>query len=51
MMVVDMRVFLFSRCLTILSTGELAVDDTVDKKDNLEEKTREDPDIIINHIS
>ena len=51
MMVVDMRVFLFSRCLTILSTWELAVDDTVDNKDNLEEKTREDPGIRKYHIS
>ena len=43
--------FLFSTCLTTLSTWELVVDDTVDNKDNLEEKTREDPDIRIYHIT
>ena len=51
MMLVDMRVFLFSTCLATLSTRELVVDDTVDNKDNLEEKTREDADIRIYHIS
>ena len=50
MMLVDMRVFLFSTCLTTLSTWELVVDDTVDNKDNLEEKTREDADIRMYYL-
>ena len=50
MMVVDMRVFLFSTCLTTLSTWELVVDDTVDNKDNLEQKTREDADIRMYYL-
>ena len=33
--------FILSTCLTILSICELVVDDTVDSKANLEEKTRE----------
>ena len=37
-MVVDMKVFILSTYLTILDTGELEVNDTVDSKDNLEEK-------------
>ena len=45
MMVVDMRVFLFSTCLTTLSTCELVVDNTVDGKDNMEEKISEVADI------
>ena len=50
MMVVDMRPFLLSRCLTILSTWEFVVDDTVDNKDNLEQKTREDADIRMYYL-
>ena len=37
--------FLFSTCLTTLSTWKLVVDDTMDDKDIFEEKTREDADI------
>ena len=40
-MVFDMKVFILSTYRTTLDTGELEVDDTVDIKDNLEEKTRE----------
>ena len=40
-MVVDMKVFILSAYLTTLDTGELEVNDTVDSKDNMEEKTRE----------
>ena len=40
-MVVDMKVFILSTYLTTLNTGELKVNNTVDSKDNLEEKTRE----------
>ena len=36
-----MKVFILSTYLTTLDTGELEVNDTVDSKDNLEEKTRE----------
>ena len=36
-----MKVFIFSTYLTTLDTGGLEVNDTVDSKDNLEEKTRE----------
>ena len=50
MMLVDMRVFLFSTCLATLSTRELVVDDTVDNKDNLEQKTREDADIRMYYL-
>ena len=50
-LVVDMRVFfILSTCLTILSICELVVDDTVDSKDNLEEKTREDAEIRMHHL-
>ena len=49
-LVVEMRVFfILSTCLTILSICELVVDDTVDSKDNLEEKTREDAEIRMYH--
>ena len=41
MMVVDMKVFILSTYLTTLDTGGLEVNDTVDSKDNLEERTRE----------
>ena len=41
MMVFDMRVFIVSTYLTTLDTSELEVNNTVDSKDNLEEKTRE----------
>ena len=40
-MVVDMKVFILSTYLTTLDAGGLEVNDTVDSKDNLEEKTRE----------
>ena len=40
-MVFDMKVFILSTYLTTLDTGELEVNDTVDSKDNLEEKTGE----------
>ena len=39
--VVDMKVFILSTYLTTLDTGELEVNDTMDSKDNLEEKTRD----------
>ena len=38
-MVVDMKVFILSTCLTTLNTGELVVNHTVDGEDNQEEKT------------
>ena len=38
-------------CLTILSTCQLAVDITVDGKDNKEEETREVADSRMYHIS
>ena len=41
MILVDMKVFILSTCLTILGTCELVVDSTVDGKGNKEEKTRE----------
>ena len=41
MMVFDMKVFILSTYLTTLDTSELEVNNTVDNKDNLEEKTRE----------
>ena len=50
-MLVDMRVFLLSTCLTILSICELVFDDTVDGMDNLEAKTREVTDMRMSHIS
>ena len=40
-MVLDMKVFILSTYLTTLDTGELEVNDNVDSKDNLEEKTKE----------
>ena len=48
-MVVDMKVFILSTCLTTLNTGELVVNSTVDCKDNKEEKTREVADIKMYH--
>ena len=48
-MVVDMKVIYTLTCLTRLSTWELVVDDTMDGKDNLEEKTREVADIQMYH--
>ena len=44
MMLVDMRFF------CTLSTRELVVDDIVDNKDNLEQKTREDADIRMYYL-
>ena len=45
-MVVDMIFFLLIlTCMTTSSIYELVVDDTLDGKDNLEEKTREVVDI------
>ena len=41
--------FIRSTCLTTLSTCELVIDDTVDGKDNKEEKTREVADIKMYH--
>jgi len=49
-MVVDMKVFILSTYLTTLDTGELEVNDTVDSKDNLEEKTMEVADIRMYHF-
>ena len=46
--------FILSTCpisLTTFSTWDLAVDDTVDGKDNKKEKTRKVPDIRMYHIS
>ena len=49
---VDMRVFfIISTCLTTFSTCELVVDETVDSKDNLEEKAKEVADIRMYHFS
>ena len=42
---------ILSTCLTILSTCELLVDDTVDSKDNLEEETGEVAKIRIYHVT
>ena len=42
---------ILSTCLTILSTCELVVDDTVDSKDNLEEETGEVAKIRIYHVT
>ena len=50
-MVVDMKVFILSTCLTTLNTGELVVNHTVDGKDNQEEKTGEGVDIRMYHFS
>ena len=50
-MVVDMKVFILSTCLTTLNTGELVVNHTVDGEDNQEEKTMEVADIRMHHIS
>ena len=50
-MVVDMKVFILSTCLTTLNTGELVVNHTVDGEDNQEEKTMEVADIRIYHYS
>ena len=44
-MVVDMKLFILSTYVTKLRTCELVVDNTVDGKDNLEEKTRGVADI------
>ena len=49
-MVFDMKVFILSTYLTTLDTGELEVNDTVDSKDNLEEKTMEVADIRMYHF-
>ena len=40
-MVVDMKVFILSTCLITLKSHVLMVNETLDGKDNLEEKTRE----------
>jgi len=45
-----MKVFILSTYLTTLDTGELEVNDTVDSKDNLEEKTMEVADIRMYHF-
>ena len=45
-----MKVFILSTYLTTLDTGELEVNDTVDSKDNLEEKTMEVSDIRMYHF-
>ena len=50
-MVVDMIFFLLIlTCMTTSSIYELVVDDTVDGKGNLEEKTREVVDIRMYHF-
>ena len=49
-MVVDMKVFILSTCLTTLNTGELVVNHTVDGEDNQEEKTMEVADIRMYHF-
>ena len=46
LMVVDMKVFELSTCLSALCTCGLMVDDTVDGKDNVAETTREVDDFI-----
>ena len=43
--------FILSTCLTTFSTCELVVDETVDSKDNLEEKAKEVADIRMYHFS
>ena len=48
---VDMKVFTLSAHLKTLSSFELMVDDTVDGKDNQEEKTGEGVDIRMYHFS
>ena len=40
-MVFNMKVFILSKYLTTLDTGELVVNHTVDGEDNQEEKTME----------
>ena len=42
---------ILSTCLTILSTYELVVNDTVDSKDNLEEETKEVAKNRIYHVT
>ena len=42
---------LLATCLTTLSTCELVVDDTVDGKDTMEEKTSKVADIRRDHFS
>ena len=49
-MVVDMKVFILSTCLTTLNTGELVVNHTVGGEDNQEEKTMEVADIRMYHF-
>ena len=49
-MMVDMRISILSTCLTTFSTYKLVVNETVDSKDNLEEKTREVADIRMYHF-
>ena len=50
-MLVDMKVFSFSMCLTRFSTYKLVDDNTVDGKDNKEKKTRGVSDIMMYHFS
>ena len=50
-MVVDKRVYTFNLSDQTSSTRELVVDNTVDGKKNLEEKTREVADIKMHHIT
>ena len=50
-MLVDMKVFSFSTCLTRFSTYKLVDDNTVDGKDNKEKKTRGVSDIMMYHFS
>ena len=50
-MVVDKRVYTFNMSDQTSSTRELVVDNTVDGKKNLEEKTREVADIKMHHIT
>ena len=49
-MVVDMKVFILSTCLTTLNTGKLVFNHTVDGEDNQEEKTMEVADIRMYHF-
>ena len=49
-MVVDMKVFILSTCLTTLNTGELVVNHTVDGEDNQEENTMEVADTRMYHF-
>ena len=50
-MLVDMKVFSFSTCLTRFSTYKLVDDNTVDGKDNKEKATRGASDIMMYHFS